>query len=51
METNTSSIEYQVPSFGRNKTYNFVEKYLDDNIYSELSQIAEEIEECRLRNC
>lgn len=51
METNVNSIEYQVPSFGKHKMYDFAEKQENNDIYNELSQIAEEIERCRLRNC
>lgn len=46
-----NSIEYQVPSFGKHEVYNFAEEQKNNEIYSELSQIAEEIEKCRLRNC
>ena len=41
----------QVPSFARRKTYNFDGTRETFEIYKELNEISEEIEECRLRNC
>ena len=40
-----------VPSFARRYTYNFDATKETLEIYRELNQISEEIEECRLRNC
>ena len=51
MNNNRDNSEYQVPAFGKRKAYNFVSNVSSLDIYNELSQIAEEIEECRLRNC
>ena len=42
---------YQVPSFGKQEAYNFVDDQTSLDIYNELSQISEEIEKCRLKNC
>lgn len=41
----------QVPSFARRETYNFDGTRETFEIYKELNEISEEIEECRLRNC
>ncbi len=43
--------EYQVPAFGRRDIFHFVDNQADLSIYQELNQIAEEIEQCRLKNC
>ena len=42
---------YQVPAFAKREAYNFGADKASLEIYNELSQIAEEIEKCRLRNC
>lgn len=43
---------FQIPSFARQEAYHFDEATTDSYaIYEELNAIAEEIEECRLRNC
>ena len=41
----------QIPSFQRREAYDFVDDRESLDIYNELSQISEEIEQCRLRNC
>lgn len=41
---------FKIPSFARQETYNFGTDKESLEIYRELSQIAEEIEKCRLRN-
>lgn len=41
---------YSVPSFARREAYNFSAADEALKVYQELNQIAEEIEECRLRN-
>jgi hypothetical protein len=44
--------EYSVPAFGNVQSYNFDAATKENfNIYQELTEIAEEIEKCRLRNC
>ena len=40
----------EVPSFARREAYNFEATEESFAVYQELSQIAEEIEECRERN-
>lgn len=47
---NNSSV-FQIPSFARSKEYIFEPEKQPFNLYEELNKIAEEIEECRLRNC
>ena len=43
---------FQIPSFARNEAYHFDAVTKDSQaIYEELNAIAEEIEQCRLRNC
>ena len=42
---------FQVPSFAREKAYDFDMAKDSFEIYQELNEIAKEIEECRLRNC
>ena len=42
--------EFIVPSFGNRNTYDFATNDTFE-VYKELNAIAEEIEECRLRNC
>ncbi len=42
--------DYQVPSFARREVYNFDVAKDSYEIFQELNQIAEEIEECRLKN-
>ena len=43
--------EFIVPSFGNRNTYDFGSTNDTFEVYKELNAIAEEIEECRLRNC
>ena len=50
MNTGNNQSNNQVPSFVKKEAYNFVEDKASFDIYRELSQIAEEIEQCRLRN-
>ena len=42
---------FKIPSFAKEEAFDFAA--VDDfhTIYQELSQISEEIEKCRLRNC
>ncbi|MDO4746858.1 MAG: hypothetical protein Q4A70_00730 [Candidatus Saccharibacteria bacterium] len=43
---------FQIPSFARKEAYNFDEATTDSRaVFEELNAIAEEIEQCRLRNC
>lgn len=51
MNTGNQNYTDQVPSFVKKEAYNFAEDKASFDIYNELSQIAEEIEKCRLRNC
>ena len=51
MSTGNKNITEQVPSFVKKEAYNFVEDQTSLDIYKELSQIAEEIEKCRIANC
>ena len=46
-----NSSVYKVPSFAKKEVYDFDTNDESLTIYQELSQIAEEIEACRLRNC
>ena len=46
MKSNTG-----VPSFAKRETYNFDATEESLAVYQELNKIAEEIEQCRLRNC
>lgn len=41
---------FQIPSFAKSEAYNFDVTKESLEIYQELNAIAEEIEECRLRN-
>ena len=41
---------FQIPSFARQKTYDFGTTEETFAVYQELNQIAEELEQCRLRN-
>ena len=50
MDTGNKKSTFQIPSFARPKTYSFDTTSETFNIYRELSQIAEEIEKCRLAN-
>ncbi len=43
--------EFNIPSFGSRNTYDFGATNDTFEVYKELNAIAEEIEECRLRNC
>ncbi|MBR3131901.1 hypothetical protein IKG33_00600 [Candidatus Saccharibacteria bacterium] len=52
MDTSDLKSTFRVPSFERQKAYDFDEATKDSRtIYEELNAIAEEIEKCRLRNC
>ena len=51
MNTGNKQSDNQVPSFMKKEAYNFVEDKASLEIYRELSQIAEEIEQCRRNNC
>lgn len=42
---------FQIPSFAKREVYDFESDKDSFAIYQELSQIAEEIERCRLENC
>lgn len=44
-------IDNRVPSYARHRTYNFEATRESLEVYKELNAIAEEIEQCRLRNC
>lgn len=50
MDKDNSRVEFQIPSFARKEIYDFDTTKETFEIYRELSQIAEEIEECRNRN-
>ncbi len=41
---------FPIPSFVKREAYNFDTSTENLEIYRELNQIAEELEECRLRN-
>ena len=41
----------EVPSFAKPKAYDFEATNKTLEVYRELNAIAEEIEQCRLRNC
>lgn len=50
MQENYSTFE--IPTFAKREVYDFGNPNNQDlTIYQELSQISEEIEACRLRNC
>lgn len=51
MNTAKSNDVFQIPSFAKREVYNFESDEDSFAIYRELSQIAEEIERCRLENC
>ena len=51
MSSIQSKDTFNVPSFARRESYNFDATKSDFEIYKELSEISEEIESCRLRNC
>ncbi|MBR0479665.1 hypothetical protein IJJ49_00100 [Candidatus Saccharibacteria bacterium] len=42
---------FKIPSFAKREAYNFESTKESFEIYQELNKIAEELEECRLRNC
>ena len=42
---------FKVPSFAREKSYDFEMTEDSFEVYQELNEIAKEIEKCRLRNC
>ena len=44
------SSTFQIPSFKKREAYNFEVTKETVEIYQELNAIAEEIEQCRLRN-
>lgn len=46
-----SERELQIPSYARREAYDFDYTKESFEIYRELNAIAEEIEQCRLRNC
>ena len=48
MQKNSST--FNIPSFAKQKAYNFEITESTLEIYEELNAIAEEIEKCRLRN-
>ena len=50
MDIEAKNTVYQIPYFTRREAYNFGAKDKSLEIYQELNKIAEEIEECRLRN-
>lgn len=50
MESKHLGFQVDVPSFARQETYNFEAAAKNSDVYLELNKIAEEIEECRLRN-
>lgn len=43
--------DFKIPSFAKPETYNFDVTDESFEVYRELSEISEEIERCRLRNC
>ncbi len=51
MSDDVDNSVFQVPTFKKPEAYNFVENNSNSDVYEELNQIAEEIEQCRLRNC
>ena len=51
MNTEKNTSDNLVPTFMKKEAYNFVEDKVSFEIYRELSQIAEEIEKCRKKNC
>ena len=50
MNTGNTKSTFKIPSFARTEAYNFEATPETFDIYQELSQIAEEIEKCRLAN-
>lgn len=42
---------FPIPSFAKREVYNFDATKETFELYQELNQISEEIEQCRLRNC
>ena len=44
-------LDNQIPSYERKKPYSFDTTKKSLEVYRELNAIAEEIEQCRLRNC
>ena len=50
MNSKDSKTAFQIPSFARAEAYNFEATPETFDVYRELSQIAEEIEKCRLAN-
>ncbi|MBQ3433093.1 hypothetical protein IJG22_02225 [Candidatus Saccharibacteria bacterium] len=51
MDNTLDSSVYQVPAFRERNGYAFAENRANLEVYQELNQIAEEIEQCRLKNC
>lgn len=45
------SNDFKIPAFGKRQTVVFDTSKESFEIYEELSQISEEIEECRSKNC
>ena len=43
--------DFKIPSYARQEAYDFDGTKEAFEIYRELNAIAEEIEQCRLRNC
>lgn len=50
MDIESVQATFQVPSFARKEVYDFDTTGEALDVYRELSQIAEELEECRSRN-
>lgn len=50
MNNDKNNLAFRVPSFERAKAYNFDSTIESFAVYKELSEIAEEIEKCRLKN-
>ena len=50
MDTGNIDMGMQVPSFARTEAYDFDASRENFEIYRELSQIAEEIQQCRAAN-
>ena len=50
MDNDKNNLTFKVPSFERAKGYNFGSTRESFAVYKELSEIAEELEKCRLKN-
>ena len=46
-----TSSTFKIPSFAKREVYDFGATEETFNLYQELNQISEELEQCRLRNC